>query len=205
MGNRLKDLREAARLTQEQAAELMNVSKSQYVKLERGERRLTQDYIARASSAFRVTEAEILSRQDGNMVPLMGFIGAGAEINPDFEQTPPEGLDQIELPFPLPDDMVAFEVRGDSMLPAYKDGHVVICYREQRRPTQAFYGEEAAVKTADGRRFLKTIMRGSSGINLLSWNAGPIENVELEWIGEIFAALPRSSIRKMDFSNRRRP
>ncbi len=197
MGNRLKQLREASDLTQEEVAERMHISKSQYVKLERGERRLTQEYISRAAQAFRVSDAEILSKQDANLVPIMGLIGAGAEINPDYEQTPPEGLDQVELPFPLPDDMIAFEVRGDSMLPAYKDGHIIICYRDQRRPTHAFFGEEAAVKTADGRRFLKTIMRGSSGVNLLSWNAGPIENVQLEWVGEIFAAMPRSSIRKM--------
>lgn len=137
-----------------------------------------------------------VGREEEKAVPLMGFIGAGAEIEPDFEQTPPEGLDQVEVPFPLPADMIAFEVRGDSMLPAYKDGHVVIVYREQRKPLTSFYGEEAAVRTADGRRYIKTIMRGNNGsVNLLSWNAAPIENVALEWIGEVFAVLPRSSLR----------
>ncbi len=130
-------------------------------------------------------------------IPLMGRIGAGAEIQPDFEQVPPEGLDQIMVPFPLPDEMIAFEVNGDSMLPVYKHGAVVIVYREQKRPVHAFYGEEAAVRTTDGRRFIKTIMRGASGVNLLSWNAAPIEDVGVEWIGEIFAVLPRSSLNKV--------
>lgn len=129
-------------------------------------------------------------------VPIMGYLGAGAEIEPEFEQTPPEGLDHVTLPFPLPADMIAFEVRGDSMLPAYKNGHVIIVYRDQKKPLESFYGEEAAVRTSDGRRFIKTIMRGASGlVNLLSWNAAPIENVRLDWVGEIFATLPRSSIR----------
>lgn len=136
------------------------------------------------------------SISDGTIVNIMGRIGAGAEIMPEFEQIPPEGLDQVEVPFPLPGDMIAFEVQGDSMLPAYKDGHVVIVYREQKKPVTSFYGEEAAVRTADGRRFIKTIMRGSNGrVNLISWNAAPIEDVALEWIGEIFAVLPRSSLR----------
>ncbi len=133
----------------------------------------------------------------GTVVPVMGFIGAGAEIMPEFEQVPPEGLDQVQVPFALPEEMIALEVRGDSMLPVYKDGHVVIVYREQKKPVQAFYGEDAAVRTEDGRRFLKTIMKGAP-ITLMSFNAAPIENVGVEWVGEIFAVLPRTQLRKVD-------
>lgn len=130
------------------------------------------------------------------IVPLMGFIGAGAEIMPEFEQVPPEGLDQINIPFLLPAEMIALQVRGDSMLPVYKDGHIIIVYAEQKRPIQAFFGEEAAVRTSDGRRFLKTIMRGQgNAVTLTSFNAAPIENVQLEWVGEIFATLPKPSAR----------
>jgi repressor LexA len=130
------------------------------------------------------------------VVPLMGYIGAGAEIEPEFEQTPPEGLDQVGVPFPVPDDMIAFKVKGDSMLPVFKDGSVVIVFREQKRPLEAFYGEEAAVRTSDGRRFIKTVMRGITGVNLLSWNAPPIENVKLDWVGEIFAILPPAVMKR---------
>lgn len=128
-------------------------------------------------------------------VPIMGYVGAGAEIMPEFEQVPPEGLDQVHVPFPLPDDMMALEIRGDSMLPVYKDGHVLVVYRDQKKPVTAFFGEDAAVRTSDGRRFLKTIMRGSP-ITLMSFNAAPIENVSLDWIGEIFAVIPRAQLKK---------
>ena len=93
--------------------------------------------------------------------------------------------------------MIAFEVRGDSMLPVYKDGHVVIVYREQRRSTSSFYGEDAAVRTSDGRRYLKTIMKGAP-ITLMSFNAGPIENVSLDWIGEIFAVMHRNQLKRVE-------
>ena len=128
-------------------------------------------------------------------VPLMGYVGAGAKIEPDFGEMSPDGLGVVEIPFSMPADMVAFRVRGDLMLPVYREGHIIIVYRNQTKPLEAFYGEEAVVQTSDGRRFIKTIMRGAEGVNLISWNARPIENVTLEWIGEIFAILPRQVLR----------
>ncbi|WP_051903704.1 MULTISPECIES: XRE family transcriptional regulator [Neorhizobium] len=195
MGNKLKSLREERNWTHEKAAEEMGVSRSQFIKLERGERRMTMDYINLAAKAFGIRPADVIDDTEEFTVPLMGYIGAGAEIMPDFEQVPPEGLDQIQVPFPLPDEMIALEVRGDSMLPVYKDGHVIVVYRDQKKPITSFYGEDAAVRTTDGRRFLKTIVKGSP-VTLMSFNAAPIENVGLEWIGEIFAVLPRSQLRK---------
>lgn len=149
------------------------------------------------NTLYELVKEETPSVSSGAEVPIMGFLGAGAEIEPEFEQTPPEGLDQVTIPFDLPDDMIAFQVRGDSMLPVFKDGHVIVVYRDQKKPLHSFYGEEAAVRTTDGRRFIKTITRGQDGVNLISWNAPPIENVRLEWIGEIFAVIPLSSIRKV--------
>lgn len=130
-------------------------------------------------------------------VPVMGYIGAGAEVMPEFEQVPPDGLKQVTIPFALPDEMIAFEVDGDSMWPVFKQGHIIVVYREQRKPLDAFFGLEAAVRTTDGRRFIKTITRGASGVTLTSWNAAPIEDVHLEWIGEIFASLPPAAAKKV--------
>ncbi|NKM69195.1 S24 family peptidase [Rhizobium laguerreae] len=134
----------------------------------------------------------------GTIVPIMGFIGAGGEIAPEFEQAPPEGLEQVWIPFELDDELVAFEVRGISMMPVYREGHVIVCYKEQKRPIDYFFGLDAAVMTADGRRFLKTIMRAGSSIDLHSFNADPIHDVRIEWIGEIFAAMPRSSVKRIE-------
>lgn len=130
-------------------------------------------------------------------VPLMGFIGAGAEISPEFEQIPEEGLEQIEIPFPLPDPMLAFEVRGASMKPRYDEGDVVVVWRDQRRPAETYIGEEVAVQTNAGNRYLKTLGRSPRGFNLLSFNAAPITSVSLVWIGEIYVTVRASQFRRI--------
>ena len=134
-----------------------------------------------------------------NLIPVMGRVGAGASIEPEYEQVPPEGLGEVELPFPIWEETIAFEVSGDSMLPKYENGDVIVVYREQRHPLSSFYGEEAAVRLKSGERYLKTIERGNSTgvVNLKSFNAKPINGVKLEWIGEIALTLPRGQIARL--------
>jgi phage repressor protein C with HTH and peptisase S24 domain len=187
------------------AAKALNVPYGTYAGHENGSSGFRADRGELYARRFKV-RFEWLMRGKGPMtgdesveteVPVMGRVGAGAEVEPDFEQVPPDGLFQVTVPIPLPAEMVAFQVQGDSMLPQYEDGMVIIVFKEQRRATETFYGETAVVRTLDGRRFVKTIERGAEGgVTLRSWNAKPIENVSLDWIGEIFTYFPASAIRR---------
>ena len=143
--------------------------------------------------------APIIEYLELNAVPIMGRVGAGASIGPELEQLPPEGLGEVELPFPIAEETVAFEVVGDSMLPKYENGDIIVVYRDQRHPLSSFYGEEAAVRLKSGERYLKTIERGKTAhvVNLTSFNAKPIAGVKLEWIGEICVTLPRGQIDRL--------
>jgi repressor LexA len=134
-----------------------------------------------------------------NLAPIMGRVGAGAVIEPDYEQVPPEGLGDIALPFPIMEETVAFEIVGDSMLPKYQSGDVIVVYKDQRHPLSSFYGEEAAVRLKTGERYLKTIERGKSPsvVNLTSFNAKPIVGVKLEWVGEICISMPKGQLERL--------
>src|SRR5258708_34946712 len=69
---------------------------------------------------IKATEiAHIIDYLELNSVPIMGRVGAGAIIEPELEQVPPEGLGEGELPFPIAEATIAFEAAGDSMLTEY--------------------------------------------------------------------------------------
>ncbi|MGH6838176.1 MAG: S24 family peptidase [Methylocella sp.] len=118
----------------------------------------------------------------GNRVRVVGRIGAGAEITPGLEQISPESLYDIEVPFPVSADAIAFEVEGNSMWPRYDPGDVIICGRQDKNVEEVI-GWEAAVGTADGKRYLKRIQRGAAigTFDLEGHNAAPIRGVRIEW------------------------
>lgn len=156
-----------------------------------GERRgVTTETLIALAPVLKTTAAWLLEGigdpTPGNIVRVVGRIGAGAEIQPEFEQIPPEGLYEIEVPFPIGKDAIAFLVEGDSMWPRYDPGDVIICGR-QGASAEEVVGWEAAVRTADGKRYLKRIQRGASpgAFDLESHNAPPIRNVRIEWAAEI--------------------
>ena len=188
MGNRLAELRQKKNWTQDQAASAFGLSKSGYVKLERGERRLSDGYIQIAAKVYGVTPAEILG--GAHEIPLVGHIGAGQEIHAEFDDAP---FDHVEAPPGVsPKTTVAVEVRGDSMYPLL-DEHDLVYYSRRDEAPERMVGRLCVVRLADGRTFVKRLRRGTApGLYMLeSLNGPPIEDVEIEWVARIDWMKPR--------------
>jgi repressor LexA len=84
------------------------------------------------------------------------------------------------------------------MLPKYEPGEVVVVWKEQRRNTESFIGELCTVRLETGERYLKKLAAGSRpGLyRLESFNASPIVDVSIAWVGEILASVPSKQVRK---------
>lgn len=143
--------------------------------------------------------------EQNSQVPVMGRIGAGAEIMPEFEQLPHDGLYEIDVVIPMPSGAIAFEVEGNSMWPRYDPGDVVVCWREGTN-IEDVIGHEAAVRTGDGRRFLKKVLRGAAPetYDLESHNAEPIRGVLLDWVSVVEHVIRSGKWKRLSPAERKR-
>ncbi|WP_315918562.1 helix-turn-helix transcriptional regulator [Mesorhizobium sp. SP-1A] len=130
-------------------------------------------------------ERNIAARRQG--VPLVGFAQAGAGGFFDDAGFPVgQGWDLIELPAQSRDGSYALKVQGDSMLPLYRDGDVLIV-----EPGAAVRkGDRVVVKTSTGEVMAKVLERQTArSISLVSLNpAHPDRDLpmaEVEWVARI--------------------
>ena len=120
-------------------------------------------------------------------VPLLGFAQAGAGGFFDDAGFPAgQGWDLVELPVRAGDSSYALQVQGESMLPLYRDGDVLIV----EPGATVRRGDRVVVKTISGEVMAKVLARkGPKEIELQSINpAHPLRLVplgEVEWLARI--------------------
>lgn len=117
-----------------------------------------------------------------SMVPIAGYVSAGAEFTPFADDDPGLG----DAPLVVEPNSAAVVVRGDSMYPRYFDGEYIYYVKDLRDPTELI-GEECVVKLRDGRIYVKILRRGSKKrlFNLESWNHPTIEDQAVEWAAPV--------------------
>ncbi|RWM25683.1 helix-turn-helix transcriptional regulator [Mesorhizobium sp.] len=120
-------------------------------------------------------------------VPLLGFAQAGAGGFFDDAGYPSgQGWDLVELPTRAAETSYALKVQGDSMLPLYRNGDVLIV--EPGAPTRK--GDRVVVKTTAGEVMAKVLDRQTAkAIVLVSLNpAHPDRDIpmrDVEWVARI--------------------
>mgnify|MGYP000373108739 CR=1 FL=1 len=118
-------------------------------------------------------------------MPIVGFVSAGEGWTPFDGDGPVDEVDIAVAEGPA----VALVVRGTSMVPAYRDGDVLI---GTKRPTQnlvRLIGMDCIIETRRGERYVKFLSRGSirGRYNLKSYNPAhtDIENADVAWAAPI--------------------
>ncbi|TIQ47426.1 helix-turn-helix transcriptional regulator [Mesorhizobium sp.] len=120
-------------------------------------------------------------------VPLLGFAQAGAGGFFDDAGYPSgQGWDLVELPTRTAETSYALKVQGDSMLPLYRNGDVLIV--EPGAPTRK--GDRVVVKTTAGEVMAKVLDRQTpKSIVLVSLNpVHPDRDIpmrDVEWVARI--------------------
>jgi len=120
-------------------------------------------------------------------VPLIGFAQAGAGGFFDDGGFPVgKGWDEIAFPAVNDEHAYALEISGDSMLPAYRDGDVIVV--SPASPVRR--GDRVVVKTKKGEVMVKELKRRSSkSIELQSINAAHADRTlqvsDVVWIARI--------------------
>lgn len=135
----------------------------------------------------------LLTTKGKVLVPLVGKIGAGAEVRLlDGDST--QGYNEsVEMPpgVDFSEDLQALEIEGDSMHPL-RDRWRVFFSKRHNGVTDSEIGKLCIVQLDDGRRLLKELHRGSEAgrFNLASWNAPLIADAVVVWASVVLAIIP---------------
>ncbi len=123
-------------------------------------------------------------------VPLLGFAEAGTGGYFDDGGFPVGGgWDEVEFPVSRDNNMYALEISGDSMLPLYRNGDVIIVSPN----TETRRGDRVVLKTHDGEVMAKILYkRTANTIELHSLNPDHdnlvFEMAEIAWVARILWA-----------------
>lgn len=183
-GSRVRAARKAKGLTQMQLAELAGCKQADIYRIE-------SDEIKNSKYLNAILEILDLSTSRRAMIPVVGYIGAGAEVLAIDDHAKGDGFEHVEAP-PGMLNGIALIVRGNSMAPVYKDGYTIFI-EKTLSAIDNLIGDDCYLQLADTRCFLKTLHYGTKPgtFTLLSYNAPPIENVIIERAYPIAYIKPR--------------
>jgi len=170
VGDKIKTLRKANKMTQDQLAKKLNVAPTSVSAWERNANKPMMDKLSQIAELFDVQityfyENELIDRPSFRRIPIIGKIACGDPI--DREENI-EGY-RYELAQGLPSgDLVSLVADGDSMSPTIQHGSFVTI----KKQTTADDGQMAAVRFREtGEVTLKRIKRQGQMLLLIPDNS----------------------------------
>ena len=162
----LKILRERKKITQQQLADKLEISRSTIGMYENGSREPDFETLELIADFFNVNMDRLignLNPADKRMIPVLGYVKAGLPIESvenilDYEEISEEMARQGEY--------FALKIKGDSMEPRMREGDVVIV----KKQNIVNNGEIAVVLVNGNDATVKKFFKYDSGINLISFN-----------------------------------
>lgn len=193
IGRRLSAARRSMvpKKAQSAIADAVGVSIPQVSRWENGEDGIPSNKIEQVAAAYGLDPYAVFSEVG---VPIVGYVGAGGETV--YLDDNPRGSGMNVAPR-LPDlrgEMIGLEIRGDSMLPFFRNGYIAYISRQHDGVEEGAFREISVCRLTDGRTLLKQVRKSLAPgkFDLLSFNAEPIEGVGLEWATPIRAWLTTS-------------
>ncbi len=191
MANRIRQWRKRRKLTLEKLADRLGTSAGHLHKWETGKVAITVDRLQEVANALGCGLLDLI---DGIIkVPVVGKVGAGTVVESIDDYPLGQGLRQVRCPTGLdPQQTVAVEVEGDSMLPI-EEGWLLFYTRNYDGVPVECLGKLCVVQLADeGARYVKRVKLGRKpGVfNLYSTIEREMDDMPLLWAAPVLDARP---------------
>ncbi|WP_417245978.1 S24 family peptidase [Celeribacter sp.] len=186
-----------------------DVSYEQLKNLKQGKAKRTNvDDAVKVAAAFGVQIEDFLN---GNFTPdttsaiaVAGRVGAGATVELSDPYPKGDGLYHVACPPQIsPTNIVAVEVQGNSMEPAYEEGDILFYSRDALGVPADAIGKRCIVEDSEGRVWVKLLRRREGQpeglFDLISFHADapPMYDVAVKWAAPVKMHLGRDLIQRV--------
>ena len=190
MANRIRHWRKQRKLTLEKLADKLGTSAGHLHKWETGKVSITLNRLSDVATALGCSIIDLV--EGLAKVPVVGKVGAGTVVESIDDYPLGQGQRMVRCPTGLdPQNTVAVEVVGDSMLPIEENWLLFYTRSYDGVPVECL-GKLCVVQLEDGPRYVKRIKLGRKPglFNLYSTNAREIEDIALAWAAPVLDARP---------------